>query len=644
MKDKSHKKWVRLDNASRIFPATCNNQDTKVFRLSCELKDDVEPNVLQEALDRTVRVFPHYNSVMRRGVFWYYLEESDLKPIVEKETTPVCAPLYVHEERNLLFRVMYYRRRISLEIFHALTDGTGGIWFMQVLTYYYLLLRYPYLQRLNIPMPVQSSLAEKMVDSYSQFLLPKEENAEPKAEEGEALTRFEPDVEQSGRPRLNWFSRKIGTKGAVYLPPHNALQHVENEAAEASEADGEFCRGSECAEILFSKKGAQEAAPDFGSVTGLDTGNEQEKPKKIDVNDIPGEETLSAVSESGQDSIEDGADEAGEVNDDSQFTEEAEAESTLRSAPDLNAAVLNHSHEAEHAAVEEAESTILSDDFNEVEEAELDAPKAKKAYRIKGRPDENLRLTVIEGSMSLRELKELAYRYGVTLTVFQVALFIYSIGMDMPGGQSKYPIAVSVPVDLRQRFPSRTARNFFGTIMIRYHWRQVPVFENLVREVAKQFQQELEPDSLRRLLKKQSRLSHNPLVRIIPINVKDYFLRLAHRWQDRKVTAAVSSVGKIEVAPEMSDNIYQFGVLTSVRRPQFCSVSFGDQMVITFSSPYTDTEIQRHFFNFLTKWGVGVTISSNINRKPDQSSLTVLDGSIADASINLEEGLYAEIL
>ena len=51
-------KWKRLENASKVFPATSNNRDTKVFRLSCELKEEVDPAVLQRALDLTWESFP----------------------------------------------------------------------------------------------------------------------------------------------------------------------------------------------------------------------------------------------------------------------------------------------------------------------------------------------------------------------------------------------------------------------------------------------------------------------------------------------------------------------------------------------------------------------------------------------------------
>ena len=129
MKQQKEEKWTRLDNASKFFPAVANNKDTKVFRFSCELYEDVEPKVLQKSLDLTMESFPFYRSILRRGLFWYYFESSDLEPIIELENKPLCAPIYIRNERNLLFHVFYYNKRINLEVFHSLTDGAGAIWF-----------------------------------------------------------------------------------------------------------------------------------------------------------------------------------------------------------------------------------------------------------------------------------------------------------------------------------------------------------------------------------------------------------------------------------------------------------------------------------------------------------------------------------
>jgi hypothetical protein len=115
--------WTRLDNAAKIFPPTSNEKDTKVFRFSCELFEGIEPDLLQQALDETMESFPLYRSVLRKGLFWYYLETSNINPLIEEESNPVCGRIYNEKQRNLLFRVFYYKNRINLEIFHALSDG-----------------------------------------------------------------------------------------------------------------------------------------------------------------------------------------------------------------------------------------------------------------------------------------------------------------------------------------------------------------------------------------------------------------------------------------------------------------------------------------------------------------------------------------
>ena len=120
------KNWVRLDNASNIFLAAMSNRDSKVFRISAEVTDTVDPDLLQQALNKVFEQNLLYHSVLRRGFFWYYLEESDLKPKAEPDTNTPCRPLYFFDRRNLLFRVMYWKKRVSLEVFHVLSDGTGS--------------------------------------------------------------------------------------------------------------------------------------------------------------------------------------------------------------------------------------------------------------------------------------------------------------------------------------------------------------------------------------------------------------------------------------------------------------------------------------------------------------------------------------
>ncbi len=131
-------KWRKLENAAKIFPATSNKRDERVFRVTCELKEKVNPEILQQALDDTMKVFSMFSCVLRKGVFWNYLEESEIKPIVKAEHRPPCSKIYYRDKKALLFEVFYYRNRISLEIFHALSDGTGAVHFVRLLVFNYL--------------------------------------------------------------------------------------------------------------------------------------------------------------------------------------------------------------------------------------------------------------------------------------------------------------------------------------------------------------------------------------------------------------------------------------------------------------------------------------------------------------------------
>ena len=97
--------WNRLDNAAKIFPAASFQHDTNVFRFYCELNETIEEEILQRALDETIEQFPTYRFIMKRGAFWYYLEQSEIRPMVHKEEKPPCSAIYDRDEKRLLFEV-----------------------------------------------------------------------------------------------------------------------------------------------------------------------------------------------------------------------------------------------------------------------------------------------------------------------------------------------------------------------------------------------------------------------------------------------------------------------------------------------------------------------------------------------------------
>ncbi|MGI6269168.1 MAG: hypothetical protein ACOYKJ_01315 [Candidatus Howiella sp.] len=160
--------WRRLDNAAKIFPSTSEQSDTRVFRFSAELTEPVDPAALQTALEQALELFPLFRCVMRRGAFWYYLEECDLTPRVGPEVKSPCMPLYDGNHKSLLFDVTYYKTKINLEFFHVLTDGTGAISFLTTLLHAYLSLRHPEAFA-GVQPPQSAPVSEKAQDGFAKY-------------------------------------------------------------------------------------------------------------------------------------------------------------------------------------------------------------------------------------------------------------------------------------------------------------------------------------------------------------------------------------------------------------------------------------------------------------------------------------------
>ncbi|MCR4887204.1 MAG: alcohol acetyltransferase [Clostridiales bacterium] len=132
------KRWFKLDNAAKLYPAIATDRWSSTFRVSAELNEPVDPERLQQAADRVMPRFPSLMVRMRTGLFWYYLEEIKSPLQVREDTGHPCMPFRYRQDHGYLMRIRYYRNRISAEFFHSLTDGSGGFVFLKTLTAEYL--------------------------------------------------------------------------------------------------------------------------------------------------------------------------------------------------------------------------------------------------------------------------------------------------------------------------------------------------------------------------------------------------------------------------------------------------------------------------------------------------------------------------
>ncbi len=418
MKKKRVSEWSKLDNAAKIFPANSRNSDTKVFRFACELFETVDKQALQKALDITIEVFPLYKSIIKSGLFWYYFEKSHFKPVVMEENLPPCSTLYDKNNKTLLFRVMYYKKRISFEVYHALSDGAGALQFFNTLVFHYITIAHESVFKDRIPVfHSDTSRTQKMDDSFQKHY--------------------------SG----------VGTKA-----------------------------------------------------------------KKVSV----------------------------------------------------------------------------------------------KAYRIRGLKMPEYRIRVIEGVIPVDCILEKVKEHKTSLTIFLAAILMSSINEEIPTRLKKKSVVLSIPVNLRNYYYSQTARNFFGVINVDYNFSTGSNdLDDVIEHLKKSFKENLTPEHLGTRINALSSLEHNLLLRIIPLAIKDVFLKIANSIVDRSYTSTLSNVGKVSMPDEFKEFISSFDLFVSTNKLQACFCSYENVLRISFTSAFVSTEIQRRFFKTLAEMGIPVDIVSN---------------------------------
>ena len=164
MPTKNHLRWFRLDNAAKIYPAARNEKWSNVFRVSATLKEEVDVEILRSALEVTIRRFPSIGVRLRKGAFWYYLEQLATAPDIREESSYPLTRMSKKETRKCAFRVIVYHRRIAIEIFHSLTDGNGAMVFLKSLIAEYLEQKY------GVHIPAEEGVLGRMEEPSEEEL------------------------------------------------------------------------------------------------------------------------------------------------------------------------------------------------------------------------------------------------------------------------------------------------------------------------------------------------------------------------------------------------------------------------------------------------------------------------------------------
>jgi len=241
----------------------------------------------------------------------------------------------------------------------------------------------------------------------------------------------------------------------------------------------------------------------------------------------------------------------------------------------------------------------------------------KSAYQVKGNIEPVQKLRTVTGLVSVGALKEVAHKYNATINEFLTAVYFGALLLDKKykNIQQKYPIKISVPVNMRRFFASSTLRNFSQFVNM-----ELPIemengsFEEIIARV-KEESKNFNIDYLQGSINANVNSEKNIFVRLMPLSIKNFALKLIYnRVGERQFTSTLTNIGQIKLPAKVSEYIeHYFMVLgaTKLNKINLTALSYGDECALTFSTRLTETAIIRNFFQKLTSFGISAKVFSN---------------------------------
>ncbi len=404
--------WYKVDNVAKVFLATVTKRDTRTLRVSCILKEKIDPALLQEAVLSAIQDRPQFQVRFRRGLFWHYMEDTDIQPVVTEESDRICPLLYESAKSMLHYKVTYFGSRINLELFHALSDGSGALEFLNIIVLDYLRLKYPG-KLSDVTIHSGASAGDLSQDSFRQF--------------------FENKTLSGG-----YNMKKAYHPGGIKLP------------------------------------------------------------------------------------------------------------------------------------------------YDQLQFFEIHMPADKILARA-------------------RELK-------VSLTSYLGASWMMAIRDEMPPRKRKLPVTITLPVDLRNYFPSQTSRNFFNNVYVTHKFEKDITLDELAIEFDASLKSQLTEENIKKQMERFETFEYVAPVRAVPLLIKQLVVRYGTKASDKKASMVFSNLGRLNPPAEVGEYIDNYSTFCSSENLFATMSTYNGDLTLGVTSPYLGTNVVRNFVRTLSRSDVNIRV------------------------------------
>ncbi len=242
---------------------------------------------------------------------------------------------------------------------------------------------------------------------------------------------------------------------------------------------------------------------------------------------------------------------------------------------------------------------------------------SKKAYILKGKRLLPYQVGITHGFISLKPVIKTCRKLKVTVSEYFTAVLIYSIYQEQKKQrESKKPIKVCLPVNLKKYFSSTTVTNFFSYMTIVADHKQLDLtdFDLILAFVRNNFKNKLQKEEMAKTMAHTVRLGNSIYIRMIPLALKKLILKLIYSEIQKYTTTTFSNLGKINVLPEYEAYIDQFFFLIGPEKAEkikCTACSYGNNIAFSFASILQENRVEQNFFKFLESQGIPFTMVTN---------------------------------
>ena len=240
------------------------------------------------------------------------------------------------------------------------------------------------------------------------------------------------------------------------------------------------------------------------------------------------------------------------------------------------------------------------------------------ALRLRGTYEPDF-LRLVTGLVPTDRLLDKAHEYGTTVTVFLAAVMeeaILGLQAETVRPARRRPVKVTVPVNLRRLYGSRTLRNFVLTLNTGVDPRMGDYsLRELCRIMAAQLTAEATPQQMSGRISANVTPQQLPLIKLVPLPLKNLVMRIIYGLRgESRGCINLSNLGPVTLPAETAARVERMEVIIGTQRsyPNNCSVaSFGGTTCINMIRNIRESELERRFFSRLVDLGLPVAIETN---------------------------------